>query len=923
AEICQGESILLGGANQTTAGIYFDTLATNKGCDSVLRTTLIVNPIYLTNLTAEICQGESILLGGANQTAAGIYFDTLSTNKGCDSVLRTTLIVNPTYLTNLSAEICQGESILLGGLNQTTAGIYFDTLATNKGCDSVLRTTLIVNPIYLTNLTAEICQGESILLGGLNQTTAGIYFDTLLTNKGCDSVLRTTLIVNPIYLTNLTAEICQGESILLGGSNQTTTGIYFDTLSTNKGCDSVLRTTLIVNPTYLTNLTAEICQGESILLGGLNQTTAGIYFDTLSTNKGCDSVLRTTLIVNPIYLTNLTAEICQGESILLGGSNQTIAGIYFDTLSTNKGCDSVLRTTLIVNPIYLTNLTAEICQGESILLGGLNQTTAGIYFDTLSTNKGCDSVLRTTLIVNPIYLTNLTAEICQGESILLGGLNQTTAGIYFDTLSTNKGCDSVLRTTLIVNPIYLTNLTAEICQGESILLGGSNQTTAGIYFDTLATNKGCDSVLRTTLIVNPGHVVSVYSSICEGESIFLSGSIRTTPGVYIDSLQTATGCDSTVYNILSVNPTYDYNLTLTICEGDSALIFGQYQQFPGTYIQSLTTQFGCDSIRTIVLELNPIENTVLSVSICEGDSLSIGGVYQTQPGVYYDVFQTLSGCDSVTQVNLLVKQNIITTIYASICEGTYYMFGELMLTSSGSYFASVPSVTGCDSIINTILTVYPNKEVFINASICEGDSTFLGGNYVFDADTYSDTLSTSTGCDSIIITKLKLIPYPTALFSVETITENSFDFINQSTNSNSYYWNFNDSQNSVEQDPYHSFNTTGNYIVELIATNKCGSDTSSQVVNAKIDIDFYNGFSPNSDGKNDYWNIPILNYFAENKVTIINRWGNEVWITENYDNEINRFEGKNTNGEELADGTYFYIIEYGEEEKRGWVFIKR
>jgi gliding motility-associated-like protein len=833
------------------------------------------------------------------------------------------LIVNPIYLTNLTAEICQGESILLGGANQTAVGIYFDTLSTNKGCDSVLRTTLIVNPIYLTNLTAEICQGESILLGGSNQTTAGIYFDTLSTNKGCDSVLRTTLIVNPIYLTNLTAEICQGENILLGGSNQTTAGIYFDTLSTNKGCDSVLRTTLIVNPIYLTNLTAEICQGESILLGGLNQTTAGIYFDTLSTNKGCDSVLRTTLIVNPIYLTNLTAEICQGESILLGGLNQTTAGIYFDTLATNKGCDSVLRTTLIVNPIYLTNLTAEICQGESILLGGSNQTTAGIYFDTLSTNKGCDSVLRTTLIVNPTYLTNLTAGICQGESILLGGSNQTTAGIYFDTLSTNKGCDSVLRTTLIVNPIYLTNLTAEICQGESILLGGSNQTTAGIYFDTLSTNKGCDSVLRTTLIVNPGHVVSVYSSICEGESIFLSGSIRTTPGVYIDSLQTATGCDSTVYNVLSVNPTYDYNLTLTICEGDSALIFGQYQQFSGTYIQSLTTQFGCDSIRTIVLEVNPIENTVLSVSICEGDSLSIGGVYQTQPGVYYDVFQTLSGCDSVTQVNLLVKQNIITTIYASICEGTYYMFGELMLTSSGSYFASVPSVTGCDSIINTILTVHPNKEVFINASICEGDSTFLGGNYVFDADTYSDTLSTSTGCDSIIITKLKLIPYPTALFSVETISENSFNFINQSTNSNSYYWNFNDSQNSVEQDPYHTFNTTGNYIVELIATNKCGSDTSSQVVNAKIDIDFYNGFSPNSDGKNDYWNIPILNYFAENKVTIINRWGNEVWITENYDNEINRFEGKNTNGEELADGTYFYIIEYGEEEKRGWVFIKR
>jgi len=923
AEICQGESIYLGGTNQTTAGIYFDTLATIKGCDSVLRTTLIVNSTYLTNLSAEICQGENIFLGGANQTNAGIYFDTLATNKGCDSVLRTTLIVNPTYLTNLSAEICQGENTFLGGANQTTAGIYFDTLATIKGCDSVLRTTLIVNPTYLTNLSAEICQGESIYLGGTNQTTAGIYFDTLATIKGCDSVLRTTLIVNPTFLTNLSAEICQGESIYLGGTNQTTAGIYFDTLATIKGCDSVLRTTLIVNPTHLTNLTAEICQGENIFLAGANQTTAGIYYDTLATNKGCDSVIRTSLIVNPIYLTNLSAEICQGENIFLAGANQTTAGIYYDTLATNKGCDSVIRTSLIVNPIYLTNLSAEICQGENIFLAGANQTTAGIYYDTLTTNNGCDSVLRTTLIVNPTYLTNLTAEICQGESILLGGANQTVAGIYYDTLATNKGCDSVLRTTLIVNPTHLTNLTAEICQGESILLGGANQTVAGIYFDTLATNNGCDSVIRTTLIVNPGHVVSMYYSICEGESIFLAGANRTTPGIYIDSLSTSTGCDSTIYNVLTVNPSYSTNNSITICEGDSVWINGQYEYFAGVYSQNLTTQFGCDSILTTTLIVNPIFSNQINTSICQGDSLNIGGTYISETGTYYDVFQTYNGCDSVTQINLTIKPVYLTTLNASICAGTHYIFGELMLTSAGSYFDTLTSTNGCDSIVNTILTVHPNKEIEINASICEGDSIFLAGNYVTTAGLYFDTLQTSFGCDSIIITKLKLIPKPNAAFDVIAISQNEFNFNNQSTSSESYLWEFGDSYTSLEDNPTHVYYTNGEYNVTLISTSKCGSDTSTNMVASIFSIDFYNGFSPNDDGKNDYWNIPILDYFADNKVTIINRWGNEVWITENYDNQINRFEGKNTNGNELSDGTYFYIIEYEDEEKRGWVFIKR
>jgi gliding motility-associated-like protein len=582
-----------------------------------------------------------------------------------------------------------------------------------------------------------------------------------------------------------------------------------------------------------------------------------------------------------------------------------------------------LRTTLIVNPIYLTNLTAEICQGESILLGGTNQTTAGIYFDTLSTNKGCDSVLRTTLIVNPIYLTNLSAEICQGESILLGGANQTTAGIYFDTLSTNKGCDSVLRTTLIVNPIYLTNLTAEICQGESILLGGTNQTTAGIYFDTLSTNKGCDSVLRTTLIVNPGYVVSSYHSICQGESIILAGSIRTTPGIYIDSIQTATGCDSTVYNVLSVNPTYNINNTITICEGDSALINGQYQYFAGTYIQNLTSQFGCDSILTTTLLVNPSFFQIVNTSICQGDSLNIGGSYITETGTYYREIPTATGCDSVQQINLLVHQVFITLNYVSICEGTHYMFGELMLTSAGNYSDTLQTVNGCDSIVTTILTVNPNKDVVISTSICEGDSIFLGGNFVVESGIYYDTLSTNYGCDSIIVTKLKLIPKPNADFTVSPIGQNEFNFFNQSTNSVSYVWYFGDNQTSFEDNPFHQYNSSGEFEVSLIALGECGSDTTTKIVTSTIEYDFYNGFSPNGDGKNDYWNIPILDYFAENNVTIINRWGNEVWITENYDNLINRFEGKNVNGDELSDGTYFYILEYNNEEKRGWVFIKR
>ena len=89
------------------------------------------------------------------------------------------------------------------------------------------------------------------------------------------------------------------------------------------------------------------------------------------------------------------------------------------------------------------------------------------------------------------------------------------------------------------------------------------------------------------------------------------------------------------------------------------------------------------------------------------------------------------------------------------------------------------------------------------------------------------------------------------------------------------------------------------------------------------DFNFFNGFSPNDDGINDIWTIPFLIDYPTNMVIIINRWGDEVWKVDNYNNINVVFKGKNLNGNDLPDGTYYYIIKYNDKEKRGWVFIKR
>ena len=187
----------------------------------------------------------------------------------------------------------------------------------------------------------------------------------------------------------------------------------------------------------------EICAGESILLDGILQTQSGVYIDSLTSINGCDSIMTTTLTVHPTYELMTTASICAGDSILLSNTYQTVGGIYHDTLSTTNGCDSIITTELIILPVSSTAITASICAGETYFAGGMNQSVSGIYIDSLMALNGCDSIVATTLTVLPISSTAVSIELCEGETYFAGGMAQTTSGVYQDTLVSANGCDSI------------------------------------------------------------------------------------------------------------------------------------------------------------------------------------------------------------------------------------------------------------------------------------------------------------------------------------------------------------------------------------------------------------------------------------------------------------------------------------------------
>lgn len=77
------------------------------------------------------------------------------------------------------------------------------------------------------------------------------------------------------------------------------------------------------------------------------------------------------------------------------------------------------------------------------------------------------------------------------------------------------------------------------------------------------------------------------------------------------------------------------------------------------------------------------------------------------------------------------------------------------------------------------------------------------------------------------------------------------------------------------------------------------------------------GISPGDGSKNDFFDLAGMNV---RKLEIFNRYGTKVYSQLNYSRE---WYGQSDKGEELPDGTYYYVIERDTETKTGWIYINR
>jgi len=771
--VCAGQSITVCGQVYNTSGTFTKVCTSASGCDSTVTINLTVRQPITSTVTQTVCAGQSITVCGQVYNTSGTFTKVCTSASGCDSTVTINLTVRQPITSTVTQTVCAGQSITICGQVYNTSGTFTKVCTSASGCDSTVTINLTVRQPITSTVTQAVCAGQSITVCGQVYNTSGTFTKVCTSATGCDSTVTINLTINPIVTTNVSQQLCNGQSISFNGNTITQAGTYRDTLQTSLACDSFIVLTVTVVPFKTTNISQAICQGQSITFNGNTITQAGTYRDTLQTTLGCDSFVVLTVSLNPVKTTNISQAICQGQSITFNGNTITQAGTYRDTLQTSLGCDSFVVLTVSLNPVKTTNISQAICQGQSITFNGNTITQAGTYRDTLQTSLGCDSFIVLTVTLNPVKTTNISQAICQGQSITFNGNTIAQAGTYRDTLQTSLGCDSFVVLTVTVKPTPTTQTSQQLCNGQSITFNGNTITQAGTYRDTLQTSLGCDSFVVLTVTVVPFKQTDISQSICQGQSITFNGNTITQAGIYRDTLQTSLGCDSFVVLTVTLNPVQTTNIAQAICQGQSIMFNGNTITQAGTYRDTLQTSLGCDSFVILTVTLNPVQTTNIAQAICQGQSITFNGNTITQAGTYRDTLQTSLGCDSFVVLTLTIKPTSTTQISQQLCNGQSIVFNGNIITQDGTYRDTLQTSLGCDSFVVLTVTVVPFKTTNIEQSICQGDSIIFNGNTIIRSGIYRDTFTTSLGCDSFIVLTVTVLQPSNTTINATTCNPNN------------------------------------------------------------------------------------------------------------------------------------------------------
>jgi len=701
-------------------------------------------------------------------------YNLLVSGKGCQAQAESIVVTNhfpDPFSLGENTAICLGETIALAVPNQeflqweSSLDLVCDTCAaieltpTENGeihltagptptCTTEAKLVIaVMEPVHISE-ELILCPGSSLNLFTKIIDQPGTYQATFTTQSGCDSN-HTFIVTQPEINQVVEAQtICEGDIVNQFGQTYTTSGIYEASFTAANGCDSTHILELAVLPPMFVEETYTICAGESMAIFEVPTSETTTIARVFTAANGCDSTHQINLIVEETYQESAKMILCQGETVNIDGVEIGQSGFFQSDYTANNGCDSVIMLEIEVLAPIETFQLITLCEEEALALFGEESAFPSDYVETLTAQSGCDSMNYVSYDIKRRQETEEFFTICGTDQLILEGNEITTSGRYSYTYTASNGCDSTHITDVTVLEIPQREATYELCSGESVDLFGTMVNSAGSYSSMVSNINGCDSFLTVTVFIKETEATNETMTICEGETVMVFDKLVASEEVLSQTFVGNNGCDSIHTIEVSILPKIQTEATTAICEAECIELYGARACLDKIYQQTFSAFSGCDSTHTLFLEIEAPQEVVQEYSLCEGDSLVGFDTFIKEAGVFSRTFTNVNGCDSMH--TLVVTELSENQVFESrtICQGEVYtQFGNSYF-ATGTYEASFTAVNGCDSthvLDLTVLTPTFAEEVY---ELCEGTTALILGETVSEANTISKVFTAANGCDS-------------------------------------------------------------------------------------------------------------------------------------------------------------------------------
>ncbi len=903
----------------TTAGTYALVRATASGipaCSQNLTGSAVITvkplPTATVTGTATICSGATTTIT-FNGTANAVVTYTV------DGGVHQQIALDASGTATISTGTA-GTYTLVGVLNSETP------ICSQELTDSAT-ITVIPRPTATISGTTTICSGEvaTVTFTGTPNSTVTYTF-----TGGAEEQI--------VLDASGTATISTGTAGTYTLVRITTSGI--------PACSQNLTgsATITVNslPTATITGTTTICSGNTTTLtftgtanavvtytinGGENET---IQLDGSGVATLTTSVLTTTTVYTLVSVTGVTT--CSQS--LTDAATVTILPLPTATISgTRMICSGTAVTiTFTGTPNAIVTYTVDGGSNQTITLdenGTASLTTPALTADrvynlvsivgvnTCSQNLTGSATITITLELNAAI--SEVPPICSGSTATVnftgtpnavvtytvdGGANQTI------TLDEN-GMTSLITPTLTTNSVYnLIRVTLDNnCSQE--VTGSTTITVMPLPTATISgTTTVCSGATATINFTGTANAVVTYT-IDGGanQTITLDGNgmaslitpVLTTDKVY--ALVSVTGSNTCLQNLtgsvmLTIYPVLNATIsgTATICSGKTATI-----TFNGTANAVVTYSVNSGTPQTITLDSSG------TATITSGAT----SVYELLSVADQNCNQSVNGMATITVVPLTAPT--ITFSYDSVCVNAVASPQPITVegfTTGGTFSSTTIAVDPLTGVLDLTNAVVGTHLITYNVAVDMDNCIEAGHSEASIALTASPVMATmESGCKNGSLL-LKAIPV-NGSYDPEAVvyTWKDQNGITAGTN-----------EDSFNVDEYMAQNPTATLpqTFKVIIADDCVGSVAITVTSNTCRM-IPKGISPNNDGLNDTFDLSGMNI---QELKIFNRYGREVYKFQG--KYTNQWSGMSGNGNELPDGTYFYVIVKEDGTKvTGWVYVNR